>query len=114
MARWGSIALRYLTIEVPDSTGYEAASPGHTIITPAGSSAGVFLTGVKVNYCEVDFPAAPFGALLDTIGPFSLFWYANTMVDQGPTGRLFRTQTDTATGTSVASLPWLISNLTTI
>lgn len=118
MTRCGKLTLRSLTIEMPDAAGYEAAQLGAAaaLIKPSGGSAGAFFTAIKISSCDVKLPVTPFGPMIDQYGaaPTALFWYGNTMTDQGPTGRLFQNFTNTAAGTGVAGLPWLVSNLATI
>ncbi|MGJ8529377.1 hypothetical protein [Maritalea sp.] len=43
----------------------------------------------------------------------TLYWVSNTMTDQSHLGRTFTGVTNTA-GTSVVTIPWLLSNLTDI
>ena len=70
---------------------------------------------VKLRNCDVSVPSSPFCAVIGHGADYPLELHAYSLVatDQPLTGHLLSGATDT-NGTDTATLPWLLTNLTTV
>lgn len=90
------------------------ANGHYPLFTPYDAS-NVMPYAVAINYCDLPWPAAPFGPLLWPDHPASLYMLNNTL-NGGLTslnGWLVHLTTNTA-GTASTTLPWLRTNLATV
>ena len=113
-------AIRYtgVTLVVPPLDGtWGSYDPieGYCGFAQLGNSATVGGALVKLTYCDVQIPSAPFCAVVGNEIGYTLEMNVMACVatDQPLTGRLLSAATDTA-GTSTSGLPWLLTNLTTV
>lgn len=79
---------------------------GHSSATPGRMMA-------SFAYCDINIPAAPYCPLIGSVYPMSLFMTANVALVTALNGNVASGVT-AAGGTSVATLPWLVSNMATI
>ena len=107
---------RGLTLVVPplDGTwGSRAPIESYCGHVQLGHSGDALAGRVRVAYCDIDIPTNPFCALVGAAGHLLLLETYNLVVSGNLLGVLVPDATDPA-GTPVTSLPWLVSNLSTV
>ena len=113
-------AVRYTgvtLVEPPLDGSWGSYDPinGYSGFAQMGNSSTVGGQMVALTYCDIQVPSTPFSALVgnESSYPVELHVTACVATDQPLTGHLLSGATDT-NGTAASSLPWLLTNLTTV
>lgn len=108
----GFIHISGWTIVMPPLDGNWSAYPEFTqsciFFTSASLASG--LVGIAISFCDLEFPANPFGALMNNATPMAVYFVSVTASDQPINGKLIRNITDNA-GTDTNTIPFLVTNL---
>ena len=114
----GSVFFNGLRLVVPPLDGAWGSYPlaeEYSGFAQTGNTSEAGRQLVKITYCDIEVPAEPFCAVVGNGSryPLELFMSNCTATDQPLTGRLLSGASDT-NGTDTTTLPWLLTNLTTV
>jgi len=116
LAYRSAVYFNKLTIMISGDEAPYTAYPAGFQSCPVAPQSHAYASAPIISFtnCDINIPASPFGSLIGHGGiPLILKMSSITWLDQPPEGLLFLDLTNIV-GTDVNTVPWLISNLTTV